>query len=137
MKVRADLILQALYNKHVSKQRPDAFFTQVKNGPTQMTAPGELLILDAVAFSRSWTRPLITGYEVKTSKNDFVRDEKWPGYLKYCHQFYFVSPPKVIEPEDLPSEVGLIHYNPEKKTLKTKQKAITRPIEISADRNIY
>lgn len=136
-RVRADLILKALHKKHTGKQIPDAFFTEVKNGRTQMARPGELLILDAVAFKKSWVNPLITGYEVKVSRNDFLRDEKWPAYLQYCHQFYFVSPAGVIEMEDLSEGIGLIHYNPEKKTLRTKRKSNIRHIEMPLDMLYY
>ncbi len=137
VKVRAGMILRALQAKHTEKNVPDAFFAGVKNGPTHAARSGELLILDAVAIKKSWANPLITGYEVKVIRGDFVRDEKWHAYLQYCHQFYFVSPPGVVEPQDLPDGVGLIHYNPEKMTLRTKKKAVYKSIEIPRDMLYY
>lgn len=129
MKIRADIIKKALSKKHSR----DFFLTEVKNGPTHIAAPGELLILDALAIKRSWTQPRITGYEIKVSRQDFNKDEKWPGYLKYCHYFNFVCPRGLIQPEELPDEVGLIWYNQEKDSLYTRRKAVFRDIEISAD----
>ena len=136
MAIRADEILYALEIKHTRRKKPDAFFTQVKNGPTQLVSSG-LLIMDALAIRKSWTRPCFIGYEVKVDRNDFVRDTKWQGYLDYCHQFYFVSPPDVVRPDDLPEKVGLMHYNEDKQTLTTKRKAIMNPIDISAEMLYY
>ena len=51
--------------------------------------------------------------------------------------FYFVCPAGLIQPDELPVEVGLIWYNPEKDSLYTKRKALHRPIEISAEMLMY
>lgn len=122
------MILKALRKKHLSKQRPDVFFAGVKNGPTHTAK--HLLILDALAIAKSWTRPCFTGYEVKVSRSDFTSDEKWIHYLQYCHLFYFVCPTGLIEPAELPEEVGLMYYNSEKEALSTKKKALIRPVDI-------
>jgi len=127
--------LRQLQKRHLEKKLPDAFFTEVKNGPTWTS--NNLLKLDAVAIKKSWSNPCITGYEVKVSRGDFVRDEKWHGYLRYCHQFYFVCPAGLIKPEELPPEVGLVYYNPEKDCLSTKRKALHRMIEMSLDMFYY
>ena len=129
------MILRQLQKRHLEKKLPDAFFTEVKNGPTWTS--NNLLKLDAVAIKKSWSNPCITGYEVKVSRGDFVRDEKWHGYLRYCHQFYFVCPAGLIKPEELPPEVGLVYYNPEKDCLSTKRKALHRMIEMSLDMFYY
>lgn len=130
-KVRADQICHKLEQLH----RGDAFFTQVKNGPTFTSH--NLLILDAVAMKKSWTKPCITGYEIKVDRGDFTRDEKWIHYLKYCHKFYFACPVGLIAPEELPKEIGLIYYNPEKDCLSTKRKAITKAIELPTEMFYY
>jgi len=129
------MILRQLQKRHLEKKLPDAFFTEVKNGPTWTSS--NLLKLDAVAIKKSWSNPCITGYEVKVSRGDFVRDEKWHGYLRYCHQFYFVCPTGLIKPEELPPEVGLIYYNTEKDCLNSKRKALHRQIEISWEMLYY
>ena len=129
------MILRQLQKRHLEKKLPDAFFAEVKNGPTWTS--NNLLKLDAVAIKKSWSSPLITGYEVKVSRGDFVRDEKWHGYLRYCHQFYFVCPVGLIKPEELPPEVGLIYYNAEKDCLNSKRKALHRQIEMSWEMLYY
>lgn len=127
-KIRADLILRQIEKRHTRGQTPDAFFTEVKNGPTWFS--NNLLRLDAVAFKKSWKNPCITGYEVKVDRQDFLRDDKWPGYRQYCHRFYFACPAGLIAPEELPDDVGLIWYNPEKDCIYTKRKAAFRDIKI-------
>ena len=134
-KIRSDIILRQLQKRHLERKLPDVFFAEVKNGPTWTNS--NLLILDAVAIKKSWSNPCIIGYEVKVSRGDFVRDEKWHGYLKYCHQFNFVCPVGLIKTEELPPEVGLIYYNNEKDCLSTKRKALHRAIEMSWEMLYY
>jgi hypothetical protein len=74
---------------------------------------------------------------VKVDRGDFLRDRKWPGYLNYCNEFYFVCPKDLIQPEDLPKDVGLIWYNPEKDSLRTVRKAVYRQVEKSYDMLMY
>ena len=41
--------------------------------------------------------------EVKSTREDFLSDQKWPEYLDYCDQFYFAVPevfPDTLLPED-------------------------------------
>ena len=136
-KIRSDMILRQIAKRHTNKTRnqlEDVFFTEVKNGRSFGTG---LLRLDALAIKKSWANPCITGYEVKVDRGDFLRDDKWPGYLKYCHQFYFACPLGMIQPDELPVEVGLIYYNPEKDCISTKRKAVYRPIEIPRDMLMY
>jgi hypothetical protein len=62
-----------------------------------------------------------------------MRDEKWRGYLPYCNSFYFVCPPNIIQPEELPAEVGLLWATTGAKRLITKRKAVYRDIEFPVD----
>lgn len=133
MKIRADMILRQLQKRHF--KRGDVFLTEIKNGPSWNSS--NLLILDALAIRKSWTKPCFTGYEVKVNRSDFLRDQKWPGYLQYCHEFYFACPVGLISPEELPKGVGLIYYNLEKDCISTKRKALYRPIEISTEMLMY
>lgn len=135
-RVRADMIMRQLRKRHVKKANlDDVFLTEVKNGRSWDSR--NLLILDALAIRKSWAKPCFTGYEVKVDRGDFIRDQKWSGYLQYCHEFYFACPTDLIKPEELPSEVGPIYYNPEKDCIRTKRKAIHRPIEISNEMLMY
>ncbi len=137
IKVRSDMILRQLRKRHVNKARlDDVFLTEVKNGQSYVPQ-GQLLILDALAIRKSWAKPCFTGYEVKVSRSDFMRDQKWPGYMQYCHEFYFACPKGLIKLDELPKDVGLIYYNPEKDSISTKRKALYRPIEISQEMLMY
>lgn len=131
MKVKSHEIKHALSKKHYD----DFFLTEVKNGPTHTAS--ELLIMDALAIKKSWANPCITGYEVKVSRSDFLRDEKWPAYKDQCHRFSFVCPKDLIRPEELPEDVGLIWYNPEKLSLYTRRKAVYRDVEMNAEMFYY
>lgn len=133
-KIRADMILRQIAKRH-NGRNPDAFFTEVKNGSTWFS--NSLMRLDAVAFKKSWQNPCITAYEVKVDRQDFLRDDKWPGYRQYCHYLYFACPVGLIEPGELPDDVGLIWYNPEKDCIHTKRKAVFRDIEIPVDMLYY
>lgn len=132
MKVTAQDIKYALSQKH----REDFFLTEVKNGPSYVPK-GELAIMDGLAIKKSWSKPCLTGYEIKVSRSDFMSDEKWPIYKELCHRFYFVCPRDLIQPDELPEDVGLIWYNPEKKSLYTRKKAMFRDIEMSANMFYY
>jgi len=131
MKVRAHEIKRALGKKH----HEDFFLTEVKNGSTWTNA--ELAIIDALAIKKSWTKPCITGYEIKVSRQDFLNDDKWPVYMNYCHRFYFACPTGLIQPEELPEDVGLVWFNPEKQSLYTKKKSKFKNIEMPTDMFYY
>lgn len=85
---------------------------------------------DLWVMRKSWTKPFTFGYEIKRSRSDFLRDTKWSEYLPYCSDFYFVAPPGIIQPEELPSEVGLLITSKNIARLYTKRKAIHRDVEI-------
>lgn len=124
IKVRSDQVKRALSIRH----NEDFFITECKTGPTHTN--NELLIFDALAVKKSWANPCITGYEVKVERSDFLRDNKWPGYMAYCNQLSFVCQTGLIALEELPVELGLIYYNPDKGSLTTKRKALYRKIDI-------
>ena len=131
MKVKAHEVKHALSKKHAG----DFFLTEVKSGSTWFSK--ELAILDALAIKKSWTKPCITGYEVKVSRQDFLNDSKWPVYKNYCHRFYFACPKGLIQPDELPDDVGLIWLNPETGSLYTRKKSKFRDIEMPADMFYY
>lgn len=124
IKVRSHEITYALSNRNCD----ELFLTEVKTGPSTMS---ETLRFDALSIKKSWTKPCITGYEVKVSRSDFLHDDKFIHYKNYCHRLYMVCPKDLIAPSELPEDIGLIYYNPEKKTLHTKRIAHLRDIEIS------
>ncbi len=48
--------------------------------------------------------------EVKSSREDFLTDRKWPDYLDYCDRFYFAVPETFPE-NHLPEGNGLIRVD--------------------------
>lgn len=128
-KVTSDKVLKALAERHWQ----DFFITEVKNGPTGTG----MLRMDAVAIKKSWANPCITAYEVKVNRQDFLRDDKWPGYMSYCNRLAFACPEGLIQKEELPPEVGLVWYIGEGKPLKFKRHPVYRPVEIPADFFMY
>ncbi|HHW14974.1 MAG TPA: MmcB family DNA repair protein [Firmicutes bacterium] len=124
--IRADLIIKALSERHSQ----DVFLTEVKSGATWFSQTGELLRFDAVAMKRSWAKPCITIYEVKVSRNDFQRDDKWPAYRDYCHRLYFACPSGLIQPDELAPDVGLVWYKPKTGGLVWRKGATYRDIDI-------
>lgn len=121
-KITAQMLQDLLEVKH-SK---DLYISECKDGPTWDT---DHLRVDGIAIAKSWAHPCITGYEIKVSRSDFKRDEKWPQYLGLCNEFYFVTPPGLIKLSELPDNVGLIVCSKNAKRLFTKRKAENRDIE--------
>lgn len=130
-KVTASTIKHALSQRH----KDEFFLTECKTGETW--GNDALQKFDALSIKKSWASPCFTGYEVKVDRQDFLRDDKWPGYKNYCHRLYFACPTGLIKPEELPDDVGLVWYNPEKGTLFTKKKAPFRDIEVPAPMLYY
>lgn len=88
-------------------------------------------IIDLWAMKKSYAQPLVIVYEIKTSRSDFLNDNKWHGYLDYCNEFYFVLPnKKIATPEEMPELAGLKYVSKTGTKLYTKKKAVYRNIEI-------
>jgi hypothetical protein len=117
----------ALINLLAQRHSDDVFIEECKNGKSDSKI---LLKMDGWAMRKSWAHPCISGYEVKVARSDFLGDRKWPGYLKYCNEFYFVCPPNVIKPEELGKDVGLLYCSANGGRLYTKKKAPFRNITI-------
>ncbi len=127
--ITADTIINLLCSKHFK----DVCIPQCKTGPSW--TGDKLGIIDLWTMKRAWSNPGVTAYEVKVSRNDFLRDEKWRGYLEYCNMFYFAAPPNLIDPAELPAEVGLLITSVNGKRLYTKKKAAFRDVVIPE--NLY
>jgi hypothetical protein len=130
-------ILKALAEKHY--KYGDYFITRCKNGPSWFS--GGMRQFDGVAIKKSWVNPCIIVYEVKCSRSDFMKDEKWPDYLQYCHKFMFVCPAQVIKKEDIDASLGVgLMWVKEKDgvcTTRTIVKPRYRAIDISTDFLMY
>jgi hypothetical protein len=122
LKITARDVLEALRVKHAD----DVFVDECKDGPSQ----GEHFRLDAWVMNRSWANAVTTGYEIKVSRSDFLKDEKWRAYLSLCNQFYFVCPRGLITPSELPPEAGLYYISNTGGRLLVQKKAPHRGVEI-------
>ncbi len=69
---------------------------------------GRRLDVLTIDLKSLWVR----GWEVKTSRRDFVADKKWRDYLPFVNEFSFCAPPGVIDPKEIQKGIGL--YEPEK-----------------------
>lgn len=119
-------IIELLRQRHAG----DSAYSEVKTGSTTMARKGELRKLDFWAMLPTWSPPTAIGYEIKVSRSDFLKDNKWPEYLNYCNQFYFVAPNGLIKPDEIPPEVGLMTVTTNRTGLLTKKKAPHRDVVI-------
>lgn len=101
-------------------------FTEVKSGSVWVGAKNRF---DLVAIYKSWTKPCIRIYEAKSDRRTFLNDQKWPGYLDYCNEFYWLCPTGLIEKNEVDPRCGLITINPKSGGVHTRKKAIFRDIE--------
>ena len=72
-------------------------------------------IADLVAIKRSYEHPLVTIYEIKTSRADFNRDitnGKYQRYLEHCNRLLFATPAGMVNKEEVPTACGLIVRGP-------------------------
>ncbi|MCK5643710.1 MAG: MmcB family DNA repair protein [Gammaproteobacteria bacterium] len=119
--------IQALLRQKHSK---DIYVSECKNGQSYVEG---LLKLDGLAIARSYANPMVTGYEIKVSRSDFMQDEKWHHYLKYCNCFYFVCPTGLIDSAELPENIGPYWTSKNGKRLYKKKKAAYIGVDIPAD----
>lgn len=129
-----DSIRRLLAARHAT----DLFVAGCKNGPTQKIG-ARLRILDAWVLASTWSPATCLGYEIKISRGDWLRDEKWAEYLPLCHLFSIVAPKGLIQPEELPKGVGLLEAigKGTGARLVTRRKAVRRAIEWPIDLMIY
>lgn len=118
-------IATALKTKHDTLG--DIFASQVKIGPAGSK------IMDAVAIKKTWSPRTVIGYEIKVSRQDFLRDQKHPVYMDNCNIFYFVTPVGIIQDGELPQGAGHMIYNSDTGKLRTKKKAPYRKQTINPD----
>lgn len=124
-KYSAQSLLALLESRHIK----DVFISECKDGPTHYSTH---LRMDAWVMNKSWAHPCATGYEIKVSRADFIGDNKWPAYLPLCNQFYFVTPPGLIDLSELSPDAGLMVAAGEGTgtRLVMKKKAPYRQVEI-------
>jgi len=50
----------------------------------------------------------IRGFEIKTSRGDWLKDNKWTEYSKFCSSLCVVCPEGLIQKEEIEKPFGLI-----------------------------
>ena len=85
---------------------------------------------DFWTMAKSYANPRFIGYEIKVARQDFLRDTKWPGYLDYCTEFFFVAPPGIIDPNEVPEQAGLVVCTKNCKRLLIKKKTPVRDVSV-------
>lgn len=116
-------ILRLIEAKHCA----DVFVSECKNGPSQTS---NHFRMDAWSMNKSWANPLVVAYEIKISRADFLKDNKWMAYLPCCNQFYFVCPRGLITPDEVSPQAGLIYVASTGTMLVTKKQAPYREVQI-------
>lgn len=86
--------------------------------------------MDAWAMKKSWSDQLTWGYEIKVSRSDFLNDEKWHEYLPFCHEFYWVCPWGLIQPNEVGEGAGLMWVTKTGTRIIRKVKATRRDIQV-------
>jgi len=72
---------------------------------------------DVLTAQKSYTKPMITAYEVKASRSDFqsdMRSGKWLRYREVTNRVLFAVPQGLVKRDEVPAEAGLIVYNADK-----------------------
>jgi hypothetical protein len=89
--------------------------------------------LDVAAMRMSWTRPQLTGFELKISRADFLRDlraGKWRRYLPCVERLFFAVPRGLVDRREVPPECGLAVRGP--RSWSVWRAAPSRPVDPSA-----
>jgi len=112
VKPSASDILAAIRRIHTNHGLGDrwSFFEELRLGTGY--GHGVEQRIDAFAFglwSKNWGS---AAYEVKVSRADFLGELRKPlkrrMALRYSNLFWFVTPPGLVKPEELPIEAGLM-----------------------------
>lgn len=114
----AELELQPMTEASITrllleKHRADIAIPQCKTGSTFLGSPG---VIDLWVCPLSFSRPVIA-YEIKVSRSDFRRDEKWREYLPFCDRLYFVTPWALVERSEIPEPAGLYYVSKDRTRL--------------------
>lgn len=127
-------LLRLLADRHSG----DVFVPHCKNGPTN-TIGSKVLILDGWALLSTWSPLTSVGYEVKCSRSDWLKDNKWTNYLPLCHLFYLVAPVGVIDASELPDGVGLLQPIGQGTGMRLvmKRKAVRREVQMPVQLMAY
>jgi hypothetical protein len=93
---------------------------------------------DFIAVAASWSKPDVHICEVKVSRADFIKDNKWPDYLESCTHFWFVTAPGVIKDRsEIPDAAGWVETSKNGKVLYIRKKAPRRDLRDEAAARVF
>ncbi len=95
-------------------------FPECKDGPTW--GRHDMLRMDIVAIKKSYTNPCIRIYEAKANRSGFTGDDKWPGYMQLCNEFYWLCPKGLIKKDEVHENAGIVYVYPTG-TIRTYKRA--------------
>lgn len=87
---------------------------------------------DLVTVKCSYERYVISVYEVKATRSDFmkeIRSGKWKKYLDRSHRLYFATAQGIAHKKEIPDQVGWIERGPGGWATR-KRASIRRDVEI-------
>lgn len=85
--------------------------------------------VDLWAMRRSHAHPGVFGYEIKVSRRDWERDEKFLEYAECCNELYVACPSSLIQPGEVPEDVGVVWVSGSGKCMcKKKAKFVDRDL---------
>lgn len=65
-------------------------------------------VLDAWALLPTWSPITTIGYEIKNTRSDWVRDQKFLEYRPVCHLLVVVAQKGIVTKGELPDGIGLL-----------------------------
>lgn len=71
----------------------------------EFTYGGRRIDAAIIDTSKRWIR----GFEIKVTRSDFLRDEKWYEYTQFCSSLSIVCPEGLIMKEEVPRPFGLLY----------------------------
>ena len=72
-----------------------------ENGRSNLFPVDKTGRMDVLVIPRRWTKIIITAYEVKASRPDFLSDDKWPAYLPWCNKLLFAVPKGMLRDDEV------------------------------------
>lgn len=128
-------LLRLLADRH----KGDVFVPECKDGSSTSAQHAGRRRMDAWVMLKTWSPVTFIGYEIKETRSDWIRDQKFNDYLQLCHLLYVVAQKGVVEKKELPKGVGLLEPIGEGtgQRLVTRVKAARRAIETPVDLLLY
>ena len=71
----------------------------------EFTFGGRRVDAGNIDVSKRWIR----GFEIKVSRSDFLRDEKWQEYTEFCSSLSIVCPEGLIQKDEVTAPFGLLY----------------------------